>query len=104
MSRNGAAIYATRTTPNYHQGNIWFNVSKDHTVMNAFYCIDKKEDVPATISWKGNVPRKNAKMKLLETGKNVKWKVNDDKVTVQLPKNISVDAIALAFQFEITEK
>jgi hypothetical protein len=39
-------------------------------------------------------------MKLLETGKFVKWKLNGDEVTVQLTKNISADAIALALQYE----
>lgn len=102
MKKNGAAIYGTRTTPDYHQGNIWFNVSKDHIVMNAIYCIDKKQGIPETISWNGNIPKKGAKMKLLETGKNVKWKVNGDKVTVEVPKNIRIDAIALAFQYQKT--
>ena len=68
--------------------------------MNAIYCIDKKEGVPTSISWNGNHPIKSAKMKLLETGKYVEWKVSGDKVTVQLPKNIRVDAVALALQYQ----
>jgi alpha-L-fucosidase len=68
--------------------------------MNAIYCIDKKKGIPASVSWNGNAPKRGAKMKLLETGKYVKWKLNGDEVTVQLPKNISADAIALALQYE----
>ncbi|MGN6539446.1 MAG: hypothetical protein ACTHKY_01425 [Ginsengibacter sp.] len=39
-------------------------------------------------------------MKLLETGKYVKWKKEGDKIVVQVPENMSVDAIALAFQYQ----
>jgi alpha-L-fucosidase len=100
MQKNGSAIYATRTTPDYHQGNIWFNVSKDHKIMNAIYCIDKKKGIPASVSWNGNAPKRGAKMKLLETGKYVKWKKEGDKIVVQVPENMSVDAMALAFQYQ----
>ncbi len=99
IRKNGAAIYGTRITPNYHQNKIWFNVSKDKTTMNAIYCIDKAEGVPAVITWTGNIPKTRTKMKLLETGAFVKWKAEGDKVTVQLPKNINPDAIALALQY-----
>ena len=68
--------------------------------MNAIYCIDKKDGVPASVSWNGNTPKRGAKMKLLETGKYVKWKKEGDKIVVQVPENMSVDAIALAFQYQ----
>ena len=70
--------------------------------MNAIYCIDKKKGVPVSVSWNGNVPKRGAKMKLLETGKYVKWKKEGDKIVVQVPENMSVDAIALAFQYQIS--
>lgn len=68
--------------------------------MNAIYCIDKKKGIPASVSWNGNAPKRGAKMKLLETGKYVKWKKEGDKIVVQVPENMSVDAIALAFQYQ----
>ena len=68
--------------------------------MNAIYCIDKKKGVPASVSWNGNAPKRGAKMKLFETGKYVKWKKEGDKIVVQVPENMSVDAIALAFQYQ----
>lgn len=68
--------------------------------MNAIYCIDKKQCIHENISWNGSISAKNAKMKLLEIGKYVKWKVSGNKVTVRLAKNISVNAIALALQYQ----
>ena len=68
--------------------------------MNAIYCIDKKKGVPASVSWNGNAPKRGAKMKLLETGKYVKWKKEGDKIVVQVPENMNVDAMALAFQYQ----
>lgn len=68
--------------------------------MNAIYCIDKKKGIPASVSWNGNAPKRGAKMKLLETGKYVKWKKEGDKIVVQVPENMNVDAMALAFQYQ----
>jgi len=58
--------------------------------------------LPATIEWSGNVPRKGAKMTLLQTGKTVKYTVTGDRVKVTLPATLIKPGAtypALAFHY-----
>ena len=95
LNRNGEAIYGTRITPQYNDGNIWFTRSKDGTLMYAVYALPEGEQLPATISWKGNLP--SGKVTLLSTGRKLKTTVKDGTVTVVLPRKIASDSIALKF-------
>ncbi len=95
MRANGQAIYGTCTTPVYHDGNTWFTASKDGRTLYAIYALPEGENLPSSISWKGNVPK--GTMKLLKTGKKVPYTVKDGVVTVTLPKNMENDSFALSF-------
>ncbi|MFN5422398.1 MAG: alpha-L-fucosidase, partial [bacterium] len=61
-----------------------------------------KDDVlPETISWSKNLPGKNGVTEL-QTGKKLKYKINGNTVTVELPANLrqalgKTPAIALSF-------
>ena len=90
---NGEAIYGTRITPNYNQGNLWFTSSKDHKTLYAIYALPEGETLPAQITWEGNIP--SGKVVLLSTGKALPTTVKDGKVTVTLPKNIGQDSLAM---------
>ena len=106
MGKNGKAIYATRTTPYFQEGNIFFTRSKTQPVTYALVCLDNSRPVPASISWHTHLPRKNGVMTLLQTGEKIKWKREGDKVTLQLPSSVlnSKDQQpALAFSFEVAE-
>lgn len=99
---NGEAIYGTRTTPDYQQGNIYFTRSKDSASVYALVCIKEGDALPATVEWKGNLPKKGTKMRLLQTGQSVKWKITDGVVRVELPaallkKGDTTPALAFAF-------
>lgn len=103
MKANGAAIYSSRTTPDYKDGNTYFTKSKTGDVRYALVCLPENVAIPAAIQWKTNLPKKGAKMKLLQTGQTVKWSIQGDVVNVILPKSVvdSKTAVpALAFSFE----
>ena len=96
-SKNGKAIYGTRITEHYQDGNTWFTQSKDGNKIYALYCV--KEASPVTkIEWTGNTPAKGSKVILLQTGKTVKWKTENNKTTVELPKGLPSNLPAIAFE------
>lgn len=95
MRKNGEAIYGTRTTKHYHDGNVWFTASKDNHTIYALYALPDGESIPATISWKGNVPV--GSVKLLNGNKKLKVSVKNDEVTVMLPKNLPAEPFAISF-------
>jgi alpha-L-fucosidase len=98
MKKNGKAIYNTRITPSYHSGNVWFTADKNEKTIYALYALPEGEKIPAKIEWKGNIPTKSSKIKLLESGTSVKWTVKDNKVIVSLPKKYVGKTESLAFE------
>lgn len=92
---NGKAIYNTRTTPNYHCGNLWFTADKDGRTLYAIYALPDGETLPATLEWTGNEPV--GKVKLLKGNKTLKCVKKDGKVQVTLPKGIANEPVALQF-------
>lgn len=101
ISRNGEAIYNTRITPVYNDSKTWFTQSKDGKTVYAIVCLEEGQPVPTTVKWKGNDPRKGAKMRFLQTGKTVKWKKNREEIEVSVPTGLPTDQPALAFAYEI---
>ncbi|MCU7548788.1 alpha-L-fucosidase [Chitinophagaceae bacterium LB-8] len=102
MNKNGKAIYNTRTTKNFHEGNVWFTQNVKEGVRYALVCLPDQQQVAKEISWHNNLPKKGSKVKLLATGETVKWKAEESKVTVYLPSSIinSKETYpALAFSF-----
>ena len=102
MNKNGAAIYNTRATKNYKEGNIYFTQNNKEGTRYALVCVADDEVLPATISWIHNLPKKGATMRLLQTGEKLSWSMDGDKVIVKLPKamsNVKSAVPALAFSF-----
>jgi alpha-L-fucosidase len=98
-SKNGEAIYNTRNAKYYHDGNTWFTQSKDGKTIYAIVCLKDGEALPKQITWKENMPAKNAGIKLLYNGKNLKWKKTANGITFNLPGGLPKDMPALAFSF-----
>lgn len=98
MKKYGQAIYNTRTTKNYHDGNVWFTADKDGKTLYAIYALPENEKLPAIIEWNGNVP--TGKMYLLHGNKKLAYSHKDNKVTVVLPKGLPNEAIAIKFQLK----
>jgi len=102
MDDNGKAIYNTRITTIYEDGNVYFTASKDAKTTYAIACIDEKSEVPATIKWKGNIPKKGSRITLLSANKVVRWKVIKDEVVVSIPSSFrskNENYPALSFEF-----
>ena len=95
LRANGKAIYNTRTTPNYHCGNMWFTADKDGRTLYAIYALPDGETLPATLEWTGNEPV--GKVKLLKGNKTLKCVKKEGKVQVTLPKGIANEPVALQF-------
>ena len=95
---NGEAIYNTRITPVYHDGKTWFTANKDGKTLYAIYTVEEGEQLPATITWKGNLPK--GKMTLLQNGKKVNYKTNGDEVTVTIPTGTRTESLAFRFQLQ----
>ncbi len=99
-SKNGEAIYNTRITKEYHEGNTWFTQSKNGAIRYAIVCLEEGKQMPLTVSWKSNLPKSGTKMKLLQTGEYVKWQKSEDGIVITLPKSIAgKPQAALAFAF-----
>lgn len=96
LGRCGEAIYSTRITKNYNDGDIWFNASKDGQTLYAIYALKDGENLPATLSWSGNLP-KGGKVTILNNGKKVKATIKDGQVTLKLPKGMKQEPVALKF-------
>ena len=96
LGRCGEAIYSTRITKTYNDGDIWFNASKDGQTLYAIYALKDDENLPATLSWSGNLP-KGGKVTILNNGKKVKATIKDGQVTLKLPKGMKQEPVALKF-------
>lgn len=98
LKANGEAIYNTRNTPMYHDGNVWFTASKDKQTFYAIVC--PAGPMPATVSWHGNLPAKGSKMVLLADRSVVKYKISGDSVIITVPKSVRAKGkpFAIAFQ------
>lgn len=93
LRKNGRAIYNTRNTKVYNDGKVWFTGDKDGKTIYAIYTLADNETLPATISWRGNVPTKS--VRLVMNGKKVKYVKKGDFVTVTLPKGMKQESVAL---------
>lgn len=99
LSKNGNSIYGTHTTDSYTDGTNFFTEKED--TIYALIPLKKEEKIPSTVSWGENIPNKNSKVTLLETGEKLDWKLKNNKVVVQLPKNLKNNSLpALAFSFK----
>lgn len=102
LRANGEAIYGTRPVPVYNDGLTWFTGSKDGNTVYAIYALPDGEELPATIEWRGNLPK--GKMTLLDGNRTVKYKTSDDgRVIVTLPKNTLPENMPVALKFNIVK-
>ena len=97
---NGSAIYGTRTTTHYRDGNIFFTKGKDGKLY-AIVLLEENAPIPTEVSWKYNLPSRGSSVALLYNGKKVRWKRDGDQVRVTLPADVQKlgNYPALAFSF-----
>lgn len=99
MKKNGKAIYGTRTTPHYNDGNIWFTADKNGKRMYAIYALPEgQEQVPEIIEWTTHLP-KGRKVTLVANGRKLKCQVDGNRVKVWLPADVDRTA-SMAMMFD----
>jgi alpha-L-fucosidase len=100
---NGEAIYNTRTHDHYQNDKTFFTRSKDGRKTYALVLMKDGEKRPDVIEWKREVAKNISKIRLISTGKAVKWKVEGDKIKVFVPVDLNSSKqqhAALAFSLE----
>ncbi|WBL22868.1 alpha-L-fucosidase [Zunongwangia sp. HRR-M8] len=100
LDKNGEAIYGTHAIDDYQEENIYFT-EKEETI----YAIAMFEDdvkLPKTITFSKNLPSEYAKIKLLETGKKVDFRIKNGTIEITLPKEIrsAKNSSGVAFSIE----
>ena len=100
---NGRAIYNTRITPNYRNGDCWFTADKDSKTIYAIYIPSNESKNAGYVSWESNIPLKGTKIKMLNNGKAVKWEQKEDKTFVYPDKKTMDKGEILTFSFQINK-
>ena len=106
LNRNGDAIYGTVTTPIYRnaEGNVWFTATKGNTqAVNAIIVrSDEGTLLPEYVEWEGNTPHRKAKLRLIDSGKSLRYEVTSEgRTRVFIPANLrSADALALRIKID----
>lgn len=96
LRTNGKAIYHTRTTPHYcEEGRLWFTADKDGKTLYAIYAPEDGENLPSSLEWTVNLPQ--GRMILLNTGARLNYAIANGKVTVNLPRKLKNEPLAIAF-------
>lgn len=104
LKANGDAIYGTRPTPYYRDGDIWFTASADSSRLYAIYVPSSDSTgTPQELSWKVNLPVAKGKVRLLSTGQSLKYRLRGDSVTVYLPEKAGDGPLALVFEPAVRE-
>jgi alpha-L-fucosidase len=102
LDENGKAIYNTRITPVYNDGEVFFTAGKNGN-RYAVSRINENSAVPTVVKWKGNLPQKGTNMILLSANQKVKWKIENGEVVVSIPKSfLSKHTKYPALSFEFT--
>jgi alpha-L-fucosidase len=103
MKVNGAAIYGTRTANVYSDGNAFFTHGKNGETF-AIVPLEEDKPVPLSVTWSKNLPAEGSEVRLLMSGKRVRWKKAADGVTIFLPEEVkklrSYPALAFSFTAE----
>lgn len=88
LNKNGNAIYDTRTLEHYSENNIFFTKNKNSNTCYALATLKEGETLPAKISWTINIPHKKSKMICLANGREMKWSLKDNTVSVEIPEDM----------------
>jgi alpha-L-fucosidase len=101
---NGEAIYSTRAIKPFKTDNICLSQQKDTKEVFAIY-LEKKDGsgLPSSFKVNGIFAAKKAKVSLLGTKGNLKWKNTDEGVQIFIPEKFRKDLPCdLAWSFKIS--
>lgn len=100
---NGKAIYGTRTVDFYQDGDVYFTQNVDTGKIYAIKLIGEGEEIPDLITWSSKQPVKANRVTLLDGGKRLSVKKDQDELQVKISNSIKSrikQKEALVFEFE----
>jgi len=104
MKVNSSAIYETNAIAPYKENNICFTQNKNGNVNIIYLAEEGVDKIPAEITVKSINPAKGAKINLLGSKKNLKWKSNGSGFTITVPENLRNNPTAkYAWVFRISK-
>ncbi|WP_034040523.1 alpha-L-fucosidase [Wocania ichthyoenteri] len=103
MNVNSAAIYGTKPIAPYKEDNICMTQNKDGNVFLFYLAEEGESKMPSEIIVKSLVPERSAKIKMLGSKSNLKWKALDGGFKIVIPEKIRNNPISkYAWVFKIS--
>jgi alpha-L-fucosidase len=104
MDVNSTSIYATKPIAPFKENNICFTQNKEGNVYATYLAAEEEDNIPEEIIVNSINPAKNAKIRLLGTKTNLKWKRLNSGFKVTVPKNLrNKPRTKYAWVFKISE-
>ena len=88
MEVNSTAIYNTKPLAPYKEGNIAMTQNKSGNAFLFYLAKEGENKMPSEVTIKSISPEKNAKIRLLGTKRNLKWKRNKEGFTIFIPASL----------------
>lgn len=88
MKINNTAIYNTKPIAPYKENNICMTQNKDGNVFLLYLAKEGENKMPSEIIVKSLTPKKRAKIKMLGSKTNLKWKSLDEGFKIIIPKKM----------------
>lgn len=100
---NGEGIYNTRAIESFQDGEFYFTQGKEKELF-ALLPLEEGEELGERISWSVNPPKKGSKIQVLGEKGSLKWKTENGKTVVSIPKSLQkklAEVPALVFKYEV---
>ncbi len=102
LDLNAEAIYGTHTLAIYNDKQVWFT-AKEKSIY-AILLLEDGKPIPETVSWSGNLPERGSVVRLLSTGQQLEYSVENNTISVLIPSDVKLkNQPALVFTFQITD-
>ncbi len=90
MAVNGEAIYESRPVYPYREGNICYTQSGDGTVYALYLVPDGERSFPKNVRLSNFIPRPGAKIRILGTDADVRWKTVVNGCEIEIPETLGL--------------
>lgn len=101
LSANGNAIYNTRPAETYQSKSTFFTKGNEGKIY-AINCIPENEQMPVSITWTGNEPKKGSTMTVVGSDAKVIWRVKGNVTYVSVPPSVTKTYCpAIVFSYDV---
>ena len=94
MKINGDAIYATKPIAPFKENNICLTQNKKGNVFLFYLAKEGENTIPSEVTITSINPERGAKIQLMGTKTNLKWKRNTKGISIQIPENLRNNPIS----------